>query len=156
MPTSCAATVECAPGECDPLCVEAGRYRVMDEVVDDTSGGHRLWQRRVAARLPWDEAVSYCQRLTLDGISGWHLPALADLQGIRYHPGGLFGEAARRHYCVPSIDQTAFPETPAEPFWTSRRMADDTAWYVDFADGRSHRDVRSDDLWVRCTRDPIP
>jgi Protein of unknown function (DUF1566) len=154
LPTSCVASAECVAAACDPLCVDAGRYHVTEEVVDDASS-HLLWQRRVDARLPWDEAVLYCQRLTLDGIGGWRLPAPTELSGIRYRPGGLFGEAATRHYCVPSIDQAAFPETPADPFWTSRRMPDDTAWYVDFADGRSHRDTRSDDLWVRCTHAPL-
>jgi hypothetical protein len=145
---------DCLPAACDPLCVEAGRYRVTEDVVDDTAQEHRLWQRRTSERHAWEDAVRYCADLTLDGLRGWRLPSPAELQGIRYKPGGLFGESGRRHYCIPSIDQAAFPETPADQFWTSRRMPDDTAWYVDFGDGRSHRDVRSDALWVRCTLDP--
>jgi hypothetical protein len=151
----CVSAPECLPGICDPLCVEVGRYRVTEEVVDDTGIDHRLWQRRAVVSLPWDEAVLYCQHLTLDGLGGWRLPSPAELANIRYKPGGLFGGMGHRHYCVPSIDQAAFPETPADPFWTSRRMADDTAWYVDFADGRSHRDTRSEGHWVRCTHDPL-
>lgn len=143
----------CMPGACDPLCVDAGRYRVTDALVEDTTTG-RGWQRRVDARLGWDDAVRYCESLTLDGQRGFRLPSPAELRDIRYKPGGLFGGGHARHYCVPSIDQAAFPETPADPFWTSHRMPDDTAWYVDFGDGRSHRDIRSDALWVRCTRDP--
>jgi hypothetical protein len=155
MPASpCWSAADCVPGGCDPLCVDPGRYRVTDATVDDTADAHRLWQRRVTARLPWEDAVQYCASLTLEGMSGFRLPTPAELQGIRYRPGGLFGEPRTHHYCVPSIDQAAFPETPADEFWTSRRMPDDTAWYVDFADGRSHRDTRSDPLWVRCTRDP--
>ncbi len=153
---SCSSTAECLPAACDPLCVDVGRYRVTEEVVDDAKAGHRLWQRRVHARLSWDDAVRACADLTLDGLRGWRLPSPVELNSIRFKPGGLFGEPSRHHYCVPSIDQAAFPETPADLFWTSRRMPDDTAWYVDFADGRSHRDVRSDDLWVRCTHDPLP
>ena len=153
---ACGATAECLPAACEPLCVDAGRYRVTEETVDDTATEHRLWERRDAARLPWDEAARYCADLAVSGLRGWRLPSPNELQAIRYKPGGLFGEARTRHYCVPSIDQAAFPETPADVFWTSRRMPDDTAWYVDFSDGRSHRDTRSDALWVRCTHDPPP
>jgi hypothetical protein len=145
----------CLPGACDPLCVDAGRYLVTDEVVEDTHGDHRSWQRRASVRLPWDEAVAYCASLTLDGLGGWRLPTPVELGTIRYRPGGLFGGGKSAHYCIPCVDQAAFPETPADQFWTSRRMPDDTAWYVGFDDGRSHRDTRTDPLWVRCTRDPL-
>jgi hypothetical protein len=152
----CQSTAECTPGACDPLCVDAGRYRVTAEVVDDRRSSHRLWQRRVSARLSHPDAVGYCGALSLDGLHGWRLPAPDELGSIRYKPGGLFGGGKARHFCIPSIDQAAFPETPAALFWTSRTNADDTAWYVGFDDGRSHRDVRSDELWVRCVHDPLP
>jgi hypothetical protein len=144
---------ECVPGGCDPLCVDTGRYCVTDGIVEDTTD-HRLWQRRVSVRLPWDDAVRYCASLTIEGVGGFRLPSPDELRAIRYKPGGLFAEVHSHHYCVPSIDQAAFPETPAAEFWTSRSMPDDTAWYVGFDDGRSHRDTRTDPLWVRCTRDP--
>jgi hypothetical protein len=144
----------CPGGACDPTCVDVGRYDVTDAVVDDTRNGHRLWQRRVSVSLPWEEAVQYCAALTLDGTGGWRLPTPLELEAIRLHPGGLFGGGSKAHYCIPCVDQAAFPDTPAALFWTSRRMPDDTAWYVGFDDGRSHRDTRTDALWVRCTRDP--
>jgi hypothetical protein len=149
-----------APGELlhaadavDPLCVDRDRYAVTPDVVTDTRGG-RLWQRRVSVQLSQPEAARYCEELLLGGVRGWRLPAPPELGAIRYKPGGLFGGGSHRHYCIPSIDQEAFPDTPAELFWTSRVMPDDTAWYVGFDDGRSHRDVRSDRLWVRCVHDP--
>ena len=91
----------------------------------------------------------------MDGLDGWRLPAPEELSRIRYAPGGLFGGGSGRHYCIPSIDQAAFPDTPAELFWTSCLGPDDTAWYVGFDDGRSHRDARSDELWVRCVHDAL-
>jgi Protein of unknown function (DUF1566) len=150
---SCANTAECIPGVCDPLCIDVGRYAFTREIVDDKSDGHRRWQRRVEARLSQPDADRYCAELSLEGLGGWRLPAPDELAGIRYEPGGLFGGGRNRHYCIPSIDQAAFPETPASLFWTSRVGSDDTAWYVGFDDGRSHRDVRSDELWVRCVHD---
>jgi hypothetical protein len=147
---------ECLPGACDPLCVDVGRYAVTRELVEDRQDGRRLWQRRVSVRLPHPEAARYCAALTLEGVEGWRLPTPRELAGIRYKPGGLFGGGSGRRYCIPSIDQAAFPETPADLFWTSREGPGDTAWYVGFDDGRSHRDLKSDALWVRCTHDPLP
>lgn len=145
---------ECVTRPCDPLCVDDGRYRVTSAVVADIKSGDLLWQRRVSERLAQPEAVRYCADLTLDGLRGWRLPSPVELNGIRYLPGGLFGGGSSRHYCIPSVDQAAFPETPADRFWTSRANADDTAWYVGFDDGRMHRDVRTETLWVRCVHDP--
>jgi hypothetical protein len=150
-----AVAAECIPGACDPLCIDPGRYTVTPEIVSDGQTGHTLWQRHVSVRLPQPEAVRYCADLTLEGLHGWRLPSPAELSGIRYKPGGLFGGGHSRHYCIPCVDQAAFPETPAELFWTSRVNADDTAWYVGFDDGRSHRDVRSEALWVRCVHDAL-
>lgn len=140
-----------ASADTDPLCVEAGRYRVLPEVVIDLHNEGRTWQRRASERLPHAEAQRYCAGLVLGGMRGFRLPTPDELNSIRYKPGGLFG--GHRHYCVPSIDQAAFPETPAAEFWTSRISPDGTAWYVGFDDGRSHRDDASDPLWVRCVRD---
>jgi hypothetical protein len=154
------AEVARSAGECvtyDPLCIDidAGRYQVTPEVVDDTKTGDLLWQRRVSVRRTQPEAVSYCADLTLDGLGGWRLPSPVELNSIRYLPGGLFGGGSSRHYCIPCVDQAAFPETPADSFWTSRSNSDDTAWYVGFDDGRMHRAVRTDALWVRCVHDPL-
>jgi hypothetical protein len=143
----------CVAPACDPVCVESGRYRATTQLVTDTAQGNRVWQRHVEARLPWEDAVAYCTNLTLEGDHGFRLPSPDELSGIRYRPGGLFGGAGSEHYCVPSIDQAAFPDTPSDQTWTSARETDDSAWYVDFADGRSHREVRTEALWVRCVRD---
>ncbi len=152
---SCARASTCGAGECDPLCVDVGRYEANPDIVFDTANGRRMWQRRAAVRLAHDAAASYCAGLTLQGIGGWRLPTTQELMGIRYKPGGLFGGGGRRHYCIPCVDQAAFPETPAEAFWTSRSEADGTAWYVGFDDGRAHKDVKSDPQWVRCVHDPL-
>jgi hypothetical protein len=134
--------------DCD--CVDVGRFAVTGETVRDRFGRHLVWQRRVAVRLSQTDAAHYCASLSLEGLAGFRLPSPRELSGIRYRPGGLFGGGSRAQYCVPSIDQEAFPETPADLFWTSRIEPDGTGWYVGFDDGRMHRDVQSDMLWVRC------
>jgi hypothetical protein len=138
----------CVSGAGDPLCVEPGRYRAMPELVVDLQHQDRVWQRRVSERMSQPDAVRYCANLSVGGMRGFRLPTPDELGSLRYKPGGLFGGG--RHYCVPTIDQDAFPETPAAEFWTSRVAGDGTAWYVDFSDGRRHKDVMSDSLWVRC------
>lgn len=145
----------CGAAQCDPLCVEVGRYAVRGEVVVDGRDANRLWQRRVSERRPHPDAARYCATLTLDGVAGWRLPTREELSALRYRPGGLFGGGHSRQYCIPSIDQAAFPETPAAEFWTSATVPDGTAWYVGFDDGRTHRDEQSDPLWVRCVRDAL-
>jgi hypothetical protein len=146
------AAESCVTGDCDPLCVEAGRYRTTPELVVDTRNQGRTWQRRATMKLPHAEAQRYCENLVIDGMRGFRLPAPEELGSLRYKAGGLFGGGHSRHYCVPSIDQAAFPETPAAEFWTSRVMPDGTAMYMGFDDGRMHRDVLTDALWVRCVR----
>jgi hypothetical protein len=136
----------------DPLCIEAGRYHAAPEMVTDLQNGNRLWQRRVSARLSQPDAARYCADLVVAGMRGFHLPSVEELGSLRYQAGGLFG--GHRHFCVPSIDQDAFPETPAAEFWTSRTAGDGTGWYVGFDDGRVHKDVQSDPLWVRCVLTP--
>ena len=91
----------------------------------------------------WSEAKAYCASLTLGGVSGWRLPAVMELSTIVEIP------PAR-----PSIDRTAFPNTPADPFWTSSpdNGSSGSAWCVGFAKGGS---VSSDDVGnygVRCVR----
>jgi hypothetical protein len=143
----------CALGECDPLCVDVGHYKVTEELVTDTQTG-LVWQRRVDVRLPQPEAARDCEGIVIEGIGGFRLPTPPELVAIRYKPGGLFGGG--HPYCIPCIDQSAFPDTPADLFWTSRTAPDGTAWYVGFDDGRSHRDAATDPLWVRCVHDRVP
>ena len=138
-----------------PACVDVGRFIVREETVSDSQDGKLVWQRRVTRRLPQAEAAWYCGALLLDGLSGFRLPSTHELSAIRYRPGGLFGGGNRATYCIPCIDQEAFPDTPADLFWTSGMEPDGTGWYVGFDDGRSHRDVQSDALWVRCVHGPL-
>ena len=111
----------------------------------------------------WAEAKAYCASLSLGGLTGWRLPGRTELYTIVDFT--RFG---------PAIDQTAFPNTPPDNFWTSspwagsygyawyvdigggggNGSASDSAWLVDFGAGLTdHKSVgSSSNLWVRCVR----
>ena len=89
----------------------------------------------------WNEAKAYCAGLTLGGVSGWRLPAWMELLTI-----------VDMTTSNPSIDATAFPNTPAEDFWTSSPLVGypGVAWYVSFKYG--FYDNGGTGYRVRCVR----
>ncbi len=94
----------------------------------------------------WPNAKAYCASLTLGGVSGWRLPGAKELATIL------------NLQSVPSIDATAFPNTPQERFWTSSAFASPVAsariaWGIDFKIGGM--DICSEDncaFRARCVR----
>jgi hypothetical protein len=96
-------------------------------------------------KCTWAEAQAYCAGLTLGGVSGWRLPTVKELFSLVdftiAYPG-------------PTIDQTAFPNTPAEWFWTSSPYAGSSgyAWHVNFSYGFSNYGDVGSDYRVRCVR----
>jgi hypothetical protein len=93
------------------------------------------------------EAKAYCAGLVLGGLSGWRLSARHELLTIvDFDFVGGIGN--------PSIDPTAFPNTPAETFWTSSPYGNssDYAWYVYFWEGNPGYLGGDNGLRVRCVR----
>jgi len=74
----------------------------------------------------WDDAVSYCEDLSLGGFSDWRLPTVIELSFL----------IARERY-DPSINTTYFPNTVSDDYWSSTTSASvpGYVWYVDFYDG---------------------
>lgn len=137
----------CGPS-CDARCVSPFTpYLVTEGYVVDTSARGRLWQRRPsAAKMTLAQAATYCAKLYLGRVFDWRLPTVEELSSILYKAGGLHAGSAEA--CSPAIDQAAFPDTPAEFFWTSEQA------YVNFFDGRSHRVPIDETMYVRCVHDP--
>ena len=139
-----------------PTCSDAdGRYKVIDEFVVDHANGARVWQRFVPDPLfTQEEAAAYCAHVTLGRRTVWRVPTAAELVSIELRPAGLKGGPQT---CAPAIDQTAFPSTPATPFWTSTTRtsgANVEGISVGFDDGRSHPTSPDTKLNVRCVTDP--
>ncbi|MEW6380807.1 MAG: DUF1566 domain-containing protein, partial [bacterium] len=96
-----------------------------DGTVTDTSTG-LMWQQETAGPMSWEEALHYCEGLTLGGHSDWRLPNVNELQFLvdysRYNP---------------AIDPELFPKTQASGYWSStvNHCSPDTVWYVGFGYG---------------------
>ena len=121
-----------------------GRYTLTADTVLDTRTG-LMWQRAVdATTRSQADAATYCAGLTLDGHSDFRLPTRAELLSI----------VDRSRY-NPSIDTAAFPDTPAEIFWSSTPFAGGSgqAWIVNFHAGYTnpHADASSA-FHARCAR----
>jgi len=157
-PAEAKPAVEPAPAPA-PVAVPAhgtkpGQFVVSDSlIVTDTITG-LVWQRDGSGTrtgcsgsgnltCTWAEAKAYCASLTLGGLTGWRLPGRTELLTIL--------DRTKRG---PAIDQTAFPSTPSDWFWTSSPLAGSSslAWSVNFNFGyTSYLDV-SGAIYVRCVR----
>ena len=147
-------SVRCVRSERPPAPLGA-HYDVRAHEILDLATGLR-WQRSVAPKpLPFRAADAYCAHLKLgarqdakhdtphDTQKGWRVPTLVELIT-------LIDEGAS----APMIDATAFPDTPAEPFWTSSTFANgaELAWYVRFDQGAGLYGRLSEAFRVRCVQ----
>ncbi len=134
-------------------CVRAGanqadltkdQYTVTNETVTDNFTG-LIWQRVLpSGTFTQAQAITFCNNLTLAGSSNWRVPHVKELLSI---------SDRTRH--APSIDPTAFPDTPSESFWSSTPVSGDTsqAWGIDFDDGFNNGFfVVDNDIRIRCVR----
>jgi hypothetical protein len=128
------------------------RYRFLGKdqgIVEDSSTGLQ-WQRcslgqtwtgatcaGEATEHKWDEARRIAP-------AGWRLPTKEELSSLIYCSSGepaywkpSSSERCEGAYEKPTIWSAAFPNTPAEWFWSSSPNAYDPydAWYVGFNDG---------------------
>jgi len=115
-----------------------------DSTISDTSTG-LMWQKATApGTYTWEEALTYCENLTLADKSDWRLPNRNELQSIvNYNTHN------------PVIDTTFFPGTVASGYWSSTTNASNTngAWYVNFDIGLANSYDKSDGNYVRAVRD---
>ena len=110
---------------------------------------HLEWQDNTTSKKEtWNDAVSYCQALTINGLSNWRLPSMKELQSLL----DLGSE--------PHIDAT-FSTAKGGKYWSSTEyphQPSNAAYYIDFSRGFSadygDRSVyeKSNDYAVRCVR----
>ena len=121
-----------------PRCYPTTRFAVLaGGLVRDTLT-QLVWQQTASSTtMNWADAKTYCSSVGLRLPTVKELDSLVDLTVT----SGA------------TIDPTAFPNTPAEWFWTSSPPGSPShAWFVSFSDGSSGADVITDSSYVRCVR----
>ncbi len=84
-------------------------------------------------RMTWDDAMSACNNLELNGYSDWHLPTKEELNILYYYKDRV-GGFANNYY------------------WSSTESSDGFAWGQDFGDGRQDGNFKSSRYTVRAVR----
>ena len=110
--------------------------------VSDLSTG-LMWQRENDnIIIPWDDANSYCQELSLGGKHDWRLPNVKELQSI-----------ADGRIKNPVIDTEVFIHNGIF-FWSATTRADNSqyAWFVRFDNGDCYFLGKLSYNLVRCVR----
>jgi hypothetical protein len=114
-----------------------------DGTVTDTHTG-LMWQQDTApGTYTWQQALAYCENLTLAGYSDWRLPNRNELQSLVDY-----------NRLSPSIDTTYFPNTVSSFYWssTTAALSPTYACFVDFSDGWEEDFYKSDSYYVRAVR----
>jgi hypothetical protein len=96
-----------------------------------------VWQQGFSEeKLPFADVVSYCGALG----DGFRAPSAKELYSLV--------DQARP---APKIDETYFPDTPSERFWSRDPFNGDIVWVVGFNLGElaTYKDAAN---WVRCVR----
>jgi hypothetical protein len=100
-----------------------------------------MWQQATApGTYSWEQALTYCENLTLAGKNDWRLPTIRELASIVDYSR------------FPLINSTYFPGIQ-EFYWSSTTNAyyPDSAWIVDFVDGVDYYG-KSVSIYVRAVR----
>jgi hypothetical protein len=127
--------------------------------VSDTSTG-LMWQQDTARdewgdydHMTWEEALDYCEVLSLGGHTDWRLPNIKELDSLmdlsRYSP---------------AINTVYFPNTLPDGYWSSTTCAQRPGytWTLYFSEGLEDWRNKSGSYCVRAVRDgqgesfPVP
>ena len=105
-----------------------------------------MWQQTIpTSTYTWDNAVSYCNKLTYAGYSDWRLPT----------PHELLTIVDNSKY-DPAINTTYFPSTPSQNFWGYAGFTSYSGTYmryeVNFENGNPHYTNAENTFFVRCVR----
>jgi hypothetical protein len=120
----------------------AGRYAIANGMVYDTKT-NLTWQQVISKGMyTQGESVSHCATLGLNGVT-WRLPTMREILTIvdpSVAPPG------------PTIDATAFPNTPVGFYWSATQYSGtpEKYWSAQFQFGFAYGNTLTDTSYARC------
>jgi len=127
------------------LSTAANAGRLVDNadssVTDNTTG--LVWQQAEGGSKTWEQALTYCEDLSLAGKNDWRLPNVKELESLT--EDSLYN---------PAIDKTYFPAAYASRYWSSTTYVNSSAsaFYLAFDSGAVASYFKSNNYYVRCVR----
>lgn len=93
-------------------------------ITDNNTG--LIWQKVDGGEMTYENAITFCENLTLGGYSDWRLPTGQELFSINNF-----------NHINPAIDTVYFTKTLADYWWTSEKLATDVTkiWAVNGGGG---------------------
>ena len=109
-------------------------------VVDNETG--LQWQDNETVSKSWQNAINYCEDLTLGNYDDWRLPNINELSSI-----------VDDTKLNPSLS-SVFKSFASNSYWSSTTYAGTSyyAWYVYFSYGYQYYYYKSHSYYVRCVR----
>jgi hypothetical protein len=101
-----------------------------------------IWQQaEYGPAVKWEDALRYCESLSLGNSANWRLPNVKELRS-------LSDDTLVR----PSLDTGLFPAARAGRYWSSTTQSgrDRSAWFVDFTSGLASYNDKDGLLYLRC------
>ena len=109
--------------------LDNGDGTVMDLLTDLT------WEKSInQTAVTWEDAILYCENLTLGGKSDWRLPNVKEIRSL-----------SDENRVQPSVDNTTFKGVTITKYWSSTSLPNQTtkAWYLDNNFGITTYDVKT-------------
>lgn len=114
-----------------------------DGTVTDTSTGLTWQQDTLEEAFTWEQALAYCEGLSLGGHEDWRLPSINELRSLANY--GRYN---------PSMDTTFFPNAVSLLYWSSTTYASNAAnaWGIFFLTGGGYSANKGSLRLVRAVR----
>ncbi len=123
-----------------------GPYNSESSTVLDQGTGLEWQKSNNTSPHTWQDALSYCENLSLDAKTDWRLPNIRELKSLVDYS---------RYY--PAIDPVV--SCQSANYWSATSLADGThvsAWSVFFGNGDDIWKIKTEKHHVRCVRDGVP
>jgi hypothetical protein len=115
--------------------------------ITDRSTG-LMWQKQGTTNKTWEQALSYCEELSLGGFTDWRLPTIKEMRSL-----------VDLNRSNPAINTTVFPDTVSSSYWSNTTFAgqdgdynQNSAWAIIFSGGGDAYNQKSTSAYVRAVR----